>query len=137
MIRKALLASTVFVVLTGCSASEDVPKGEAGVAEFHQKLNNADFDTIYGDSGPEMKKAFTQEDFVKFVAAVHRKLGGFQSGKTSGWNDTVTTSGHFLTLNYAATYENGSADESFKFHIQDSNVVLVGYQINSKALIIN
>jgi len=135
--RKALLGLLVSVLLASCSAGDDVPKAEGGVAEFHQKLNGADFDTIYGDSGPEMKKAITQEDFVKFVSAVHRKLGGFQSGKTSGWNDTVATGGHFVTLNFSATYEKGGADENFVFHIQDGKAILVGYHINSTALIVN
>jgi hypothetical protein len=111
--RKALLPATVFMLVASCSAREDVPKAEAAVGELHQKLNSANFDAIYGDGGPEMKKAMSHDDFVKFVSAVHRNLGDLQSGKTSGWKDTVATGGHFVTLNYASTYEPGGADENF------------------------
>ena len=134
---KAFLGLFVCALLIGCSASDDIPKGEATIAEFHQKLNAADFDAIYDGSSPDMQKATAKEDFIKFVSAVHRKLGDFQSGKTSGWNDTVATGGHFLMLSYAATYEKGDATENFKFQIKDGKAILTGYQINSNALIVN
>jgi uncharacterized protein DUF3887 len=135
--RKALLGFFVLFVLSACSPGKDVPIAEAGVVDFHQKLNNGDFDTITNEASAEFKAATKQDDFIKLLSVIHRKLGNFQSSKSTGWNDTVATGGTTVTLNYSATYENGTADENFVFRITDGKAVLLGYHINSMALILN
>jgi hypothetical protein len=54
-----------------------------------------------------------------------------------GWNDNVTTGGHFVTVNYAANYARGTAQESFVYRLDGTSAVLAGYHINSTALISN
>ena len=135
--RQAFLGFLLLIVLSGCSAKEDIAKAEAAIADFHDKMNNADFDSIYTGAGPQMQSASTQVDLVKLLTAIHRKLGAFQSGKTAGWNVNVTTGGEFVTLKYSSTYEQGDADENFVFSVQDGKALLSGYHINSTALILN
>ena len=45
--------------------------------------------------------------------------------------------GHFVTVNYAATYARGAAEESFVYRIDDGHAALAGYHVNSDALILN
>ena len=135
--RKALLGFFVLLVLSACSAGKDVPVAETGVADFHQKLNNGDFDTIANEASADFKAATKQDDFIKLLSVVHRKLGNFQGGKSTGWNETVATGGTTVTLNYSAPYDNGTADENFVFRIEEGKAVLLGYHINSMALILN
>ena len=74
-------------------------------------------------------------DFTKLLAAVHRKLGNFQSGKTANWNDNATTGGHYLTLQRTAQFERGPAQEEFVFKMDGQEAVLIGYHIASNTLI--
>jgi hypothetical protein len=127
----------VLLCLAGCSGGEDVSIAERGIADFHQRLDTGQFGAIYAGSSQDMKSATNQASLVQLLAAVHRKLGAFKAGKSAGWNDTVSTGGHFVTLNYAATYERGMAQENFVYRIADGKALLAGYHINSRALLLN
>ncbi len=122
--------------LSGCSVANDTPLAEAGVTEFHRKLDAGQFDAIYAGSAQELKASATQTEMNQLLSAIHRKLGNFVSGSSKGWNDSVTTNGHFLTLNYAAKFAGGPADETFVYRIDGGRAVLAGYHINSMALIV-
>jgi hypothetical protein len=130
----ALLAA---IALAGCSPMKDVPAAETAIAVFHQNLNNQAFDAIYVGAGPELGRRTSQADFVRLLSAINRKLGNFQSGSANGWNDNVTPGGHYLTISYAAKYERGAADENFVYRLDGARPLLVGYHINSMALITN
>lgn len=135
--RKLLAGLACLGVLAACAPGADLPLGEASIVSFHQKLNAQDFDGIYAATSPEFKGASSRADFVPVLAAIHRKLGAFQSGSSAGWNDSMMTSGHMLTINYSSKYERGSANEAFLFHIEGDKAVLAGYHVTSNALIVN
>ncbi|WP_198351175.1 DUF4019 domain-containing protein [Flavisphingomonas formosensis] len=124
-------------VLAGCSAGKDLPLAEQGVTDFHKKLDAGQFDALYAAAGDDLKRSATAATWDQLLAAVHRKLGAFKSGSSAGWNDNFTPSGHFLYLNYASDYERGKAQENFAFRITGGKALLVGYHVNSDALILN
>ncbi len=123
-------------ILCGCSMSADTAVAEQAVPKFHEQLDAGRFDAIYNDSADELKKATTQQDFVAFLDAVHRKLGNAKASDKTSWNVNYQTSGSFVTLGYKTTFDGGSAQEQFVFRLQDKAAVLVGYHINSTALIL-
>jgi hypothetical protein len=131
----ALLAVTF--ALTGCSMGADISAAEANIPSFHENLDAGKFGIIYETSSSDFKRATTEAALTQLLSAVHRKLGQFQSGKAEGWNDNVTTSGHFVTVNYAAHYARGTAQENFVYRLDGAAVTLAGYHINSTALILN
>jgi len=135
--RKRLAGIGGLALLAGCSVGNDLPRADAGVADFHRELNAGQFQAIYNNASADMKGASTPDSMVKLFDAIHRKLGGFQSGARASWNDTINTSGHFVTINYSATYTAGPADENFVFRIEGDRALLAGYHINSMALIVN
>lgn len=135
--RRTIGAMLGALALAGCSLGADVPVAEKAITAFHAQLDAAQFGPIYIQSADEMKKATTQAHLTDFLAAVHRKLGLFRSGKSIGWNDNVNTGGHYITINYQATYQRGPAAENFVYRIDDGKATLVGYHVNSDALIIN
>jgi hypothetical protein len=100
-------------------------------------LNAEEFAAIYADSGPDMKKASTQADMVALFAAIHRKLGNFQSGAVGSWYDNSTTKGDVVTITYDAKYERAPAIETFVWRIDGGHALLRGYFINSTYLIIH
>ena len=129
------MAGVAAVVLSGCSMGTDLPLAGGAIDAFHQALNNGDFHGIYAASSPEMRRAASESDLTKLLAAVHRKLGLFQSGKMQGFQDSETTSGHFVIERYAAKYAQGDASETFTYRIDGARASLAGYNINSTALI--
>jgi hypothetical protein len=122
--------------LCGCSMSADTELAEQAVPRFHEELDAGHFDAIYEASADELKKAATQQEFVSFLDAVHRKLGNTKATEKTGWNVNYQTSGSFVTLGYKTTFDGGSAEEQFVFRLQDKTAILVGYHVNSTALIL-
>ena len=132
--RRLLIVSAA-LSLSACNAVADTKAAEAGVVNFHQELNSGGFDQIYSSTGPEFKAVSTRDDFTKLLAAVHRKLGNFQSGRTGNWNDSASTGGHYATLQRTAQFERGPAQEEFVFKMEGQKAVLIGYHIASNTLI--
>ena len=131
-------ALTALILLAaGCSASDGMELAEQAVPRFHKMLDAGQFDEIYAESASDLKKATTREDFVALLDAVHRKLGPKKTSTRQGWKVDYNTSGSFVTLSYATTYTQGEAVEQFVYRLHDNKASLVGYHINSNALIIN
>lgn len=124
-------------VLSACSIGADTQAAEKSIALFHADLNAGNFDKIYDVSGSELKAAANKDKFTKILSTVHTKLGMFKDGKSVGWNDNVTTGGHFVTINYNAAYDKGVADENFVYRVDGGGSALVGYHVNSDALLTN
>ena len=82
-----------------------------------------------------MKSATSKQEFVKLLNAVHTKLGSFANGKAVSWNDNASTNGHYLTITYQSSYQKGTADETFIYNVGGNRTALVGYHVNSNALI--
>ena len=126
----------VAVALGGCSFGKDVPIAEKAIDGFHAQLDAGHYDAIYDAGSADLKATAKKEEMNALLAAVHRKLGAFKSGKTDGWNDNVTTGGHLVTLSYSASYEHGAAAEQFVYRLAGSQAQLAGYHVNSNALIL-
>lgn len=124
-------------LVAGCSMGADVPLAKNAAAAFHRDLDAGKFAELYAASAPELKAITTPEEWTKFLEAVHRKLGKFQSAAEPGWNDQMTTGGHFITLTYQSKYERGDASEQIVYKIADGKTALVGYHIGSTALVVN
>ena len=135
--RKAWLVAMSSLGLAACSPTADLVQTDGAVAGFHNALNAGRFDPIYDGAAQDLKAAATRDKLNGLLTAVHRKLGAFKSGSRVGWNDNVTTGGHYVTVNYAANYERGHANEEFVFRISDGKAALAGYHVNSDALILN
>jgi len=114
-----------------------VPAAESGISAFHADLNAGNFQKIYHNGGAELKTATTSETFGKILNAVHLKLGLFKNGKSVGWNDNATTNGRYVTINYEAAYQKGQAQENFVYRVNGKQAALVGYHVNSDALLLN
>jgi hypothetical protein len=135
MPRTFLVIAALMAALCGCSMSADTALAEQGVPRFHEQLDAGRFDEIWEQSADELKKASPQPQFVEFLGAVHRKLGNTKSADKTGWNVNYQTSGSFVTLGYKTVFAEGDAQEQFVFRLQDKTALLVGYHINSMALI--
>ncbi len=136
--RKLIIGIAGLMLLTGCSLAEDTKTAQSAIETFHQNINAGNFDRIYQISDAQMKAAATEAQLTQLLTAVHSKLGLYKSGTQGSVNDNVTSNGHFVNVRFASKYERGDAQETFVVKIGSSGEArLVGYHINSMALITN
>lgn len=131
------VAAAAALVLAACGdTARDVSIARTGVAHFHQQLDAEKYDDIYNEAAPEFRNAAKREDFLAIAAAVHRKLGKVKDATQTRFFVNWTTSGTSVTLSYHTKFDGGDAAEEFAWKIEGSKAMLVGYNINSTALIV-
>jgi hypothetical protein len=138
MTRRAFARVGLIVValgLTACSMGTDEAK--QGVADFRARVSQRSFSEIYHASAPEFRQAATEEQFVRFMTALDRKLGAWQSAGDPGWNVMRTIGGHSVRLSYESRFANGAAAEHFTWRVEGGRPVLLGYQVNSPLLVMD
>ena len=120
--------------LAACSGGEDVATAEKSIEIFHEQLNAGKFQEIHNQAGSEWKGAITGADAVKLFAAVRTKLGEFKSRKQSGWRVNYGQ-GKTIVVQYESQFERGTAVETFTLKRSGEEAQMIGYNINSNALI--
>src|SRR6266568_3611894 len=85
-------------------------------------------------------KVTAETDFSALLGAMHRKLGRVvsttQTGVFSQDRAGTDISGSFISFTYETTFADGSGTEKFNWRVDGKQVRLVGYNINSNALIL-
>ena len=127
----------VFVCLCFCLIScTGIFKGkevaDKGIVEFHRLYNEGKFDEIYDHTDPKFQKASSKKDFLDLLGAVQRKLGKVTAAKEAGYNTRTFNFVTTVSLNQSTTFEQGSGMETFSFEINGDKAMLLGYNINSK-----
>jgi hypothetical protein len=128
-------ALSLFVFIAGCGTKADIGIVDAAVTKFHNQLDAGKFDEMYDESDDAFKAAATKQKFVDLLSAIHRKLGSVKSAGRQGFFVNFGTVGERIRLTYSSQFENDHADEEFVFQVSGKSVRLVGYHINSDALI--
>lgn len=130
-----ILSSGYVLWQCGSGVAEGRAMANAAVQHFHDQLNAAQFEQIYLESDTRFQKAANKEDILKLFEAIHRKLGNTKSQSLSFWNMNATTNGFFISVTYDTSFERGSGQENFTWVKNGNQLSLVGYHIQSNALI--
>src|SRR4051812_33172646 len=72
-----LVASAIFVGYS--SIRKNRPIADDLAAQFHAQLNSEQFDLIYSGTTSALQRTTKKEEFLKFLTAVHTKLGKSQT----------------------------------------------------------
>jgi len=123
----------IALMLVACAGGTDEAK--RGVSEFRARVSQRSFSEIYRLAGHEFRRATSEEQFLRFLAALERKLGPWQSAPEPAWNVTRGTSGHLVDLTYQSQFVQGAATEQFSWRIEDGTAILMGYNVNSPLLV--
>jgi hypothetical protein len=110
---------------------------EPAVQAFHAKFNAGNYEEIYQEADAGFTGEGKHDELVKFLTAVHTKLG--DAGVTNQVNMLVNaaTSGTFITTRYDTTFARGKAAETFTWIKKNGTLKLYGYHIEGNALIEN
>ncbi len=131
------LVLTIAVIATGCGGMfKGKEAAEQGVADFHKLYNDGKLAEIYSAGHPKLKSATTEKQFLEFMGAVQRKLGKVTQTVNAGFNVRTFNLTTTVVLNQSTTFEQGTGTETFTFQMNGDKAVLVGYNINSKDLIL-
>ena len=114
---------------------KDQATAERAVVEFHRQLDAGNYAALYASADPEMKKAVTQKDFLSMLDAVHRKLGSAVTSVQRGSHVDARIGGNRVSFTYETKFSAGDGMEAFAYHIDSGRAVLLGYNIQSMALI--
>jgi hypothetical protein len=134
--RKFLIVGAAAGLLSGCSALKDEAAAGQAVTHFHQLLDAGQYEAIYAAAAPELRASSPKPNFLRFMDAVHRKLGAVQEAKQQGWRVDYGTGGGTISLSYQTRFARGGGAETFVYRTGPTPL-LVGYNINSSDLIVN
>jgi hypothetical protein len=133
----SLLLISLFVY-GGCGdALKAKSAAETAVGEFHQMYNEYRNQEIYENAHSDFRGSSNYEQFESFVSALQVKLGQVMSTETRGWKVNSTNFVTTAILQQETHFELGEALETFTFRVNGQKAVLLGYNINSRDLIMN
>jgi len=132
-----LLTLSIALFATSCGGMFKGKKAaEQSVADFHKLYNDGKLAEIYSAGHSKFKGAITEKQFLEFVGAVHRKLGKVTQTSNAGFNIRTFNLTTTVVLNQSTTFEQGIGTETFTFQMEGDKAVLIGFNINSKDLIL-
>lgn len=142
MLWRWSLSATAVVLLFliwQCGTALYEGRGLANTAtrEFHQRLNDGQCEEICREADERFTSTSTQEDVVKFLEAVHTKLGNARASTLEGIHVNTTPGGTLLVTSYKTMFDRGPAIETFTWKKSSGALRLYGYNIQSKALVLN
>jgi len=139
MFRQIVFSLALVTAIFLCSCTNPFKAGEmsdASVAAFHQKLDQAQFHDIYANSSPEFQRATSEKDITELFNAVHTKLGNVASTNRTNIFVNATTGGTFVRTTYQTAFAHGKGTETFNWLLANNQLTLVGYDIQSRDLVV-
>lgn len=134
-IREVAVVPMLAVFCVACSVGESTDAATKAVADFRISYFEGRFDQMYNDADPEFRQQTTRGDWNKLMRIVTSRLGQVRSQGDPAWNVNATTKGTFVTLVYQTDFEKGKATENFVWRVDGKSARLIGYHINSLALL--
>lgn len=108
----------------------------AAVQHFHDQLNGERYDQIFDEADDAFQHSGSREETIKFLEAVHNKLGSAQGANLTNIMVQATPGGTFTIVSYTTHYERGNAVERFTWLKRGGRLLLREYHVESKALIV-
>jgi len=109
---------------------------EQSAADFHKLYNDGKHAEIYSAAHSRFRSGTTEKQFLELMGAVQRKLGKVTQTANAGVNVRTFNLTTTVVLNQNTTFEQGTGTEVFTFQMSGDKAILVGYNINSKDLIL-
>ena len=132
--RHVALACNPFTFWGDATAQRDA--AETATERFHLKLDLNQFDSIYQATDPDFRHASPKKDTDVLWRMVQTRFGSLQSDTLLGWNVNFTpANGTVVNLVYRTTFSKNIATETFTWRIRNGKAALLGYNINSPALL--
>ena len=136
---KTPLLIAIFVgalVLTCCNPVKSTAEADKAAAEFHALFDAEDFDQIFNTAHADFQASQPREDTINFLRSVRDKLGSVKSTNRTGWQANSINMKTNVVLTFRTEFENGQGVETFTYRVIDGSAILLGWHVNSNALIV-
>jgi len=131
-----LLAAGGAFLLWSCGKStyHNYRRASAAVDQLHERLDRADYETIYAEATEDFRRAGSRGDEIKFLEMVHQKMGS--SGKKTPKGFHVNWQNGRLTVDqvFDTQFTLGQAQEGFIWVIEQDQPRLYTYHVDSPNL---
>ena len=126
----------LFVVWQCGSALYEGPAlSNRAVWRFHAHLNSGEFEAICNEADEVLAQGENREELLDVLQAVHRKLGDAGEEKFVNLHVDVTTNGTFILSQYATTFDQGKATETFTWRKSGRTLKLYSYHVESRVFL--
>jgi hypothetical protein len=113
----------------------DTTAVEGAVAQFHELQARGDDAAIYAAAAPEFRQNASADALARINTAGRNVKGCAAPARDpAGWNNSMNTRGHFITLTYNRQCADGPLTETFVFRVNGAHVDLFGYNAAGLAL---
>ena len=136
-IFRTTLAVSFALLLASCGMKEAMDKADTEIAEFHGHFDREEYDAIWKTTSGEFRKATSKQDFERLLVAIHTKLGTVKESSQQGWQANTNNGVSTVVIGMKSTFERGEGAETFTYIRDGEDLKLLGYNINSAALIYN
>jgi len=139
MIRNLTLAGALLALLFLVACTNPLKAGQmsdSSVVNFHHQLDQAQYHDIYANASPEFQNASSEKDMTELFTAIHTKLGSVASANRTNVFVNATTRGNFVRTTYDTTFAQGKGVETFTWLLNNDQLALVGYHIESRELLV-
>jgi hypothetical protein len=134
---RAAIALTFAVLLASCGVKQSMEDAGVGIEQFHARYDKENYDAIWGTTSTEFRKITTQKQFEQLLIAIRGKLGAVKSSKQQGWQANTNNGVSTVVISTQTTFEKGDGTETFTFVREGEALKLLGYNLQSAALIAN
>jgi hypothetical protein len=135
LVAFSISLSGCFGAIAGCNGDSE-KQALALANELHAKMAQGDVAGIYNDADQRYRDAVTREKSDALFSSVARKLGSPQDCKQGITKYEVTTNGTIIESQCETTFsKNATGVETFTWLKSNDQFHLLGYHINSDALI--
>jgi hypothetical protein len=110
---------------------------DKSIMRFHDLYNNEDFESIWNEAGEKLRSASTKLDYEDYMKAIRRKLGRLLA--SSEVSLSFKKDLKLVTTLYElrdSKFEFGNGSEYFTFEMDDRQLSLIGYNVQSRTLIL-
>ena len=136
---KTPLLIAIFIgvlAITGCNPVKSTAEADKAAAEFHALFDAEDFEQIFDTAHADFKASQPKKDTINFLRSVREKLGSVKSTNRTGWQANSMNMKTNVVLTFETEFENGQGVETFTYRVADGSAVLLGWHVNSNALIV-
>lgn len=136
--KTPLLIATfvVSLILTGCNPVKSTAEAGKAAAEFHALFDAENFEQIFDTAHADFKASKPKVDTINFLRLVREKLGPVKSTNRTGWQAKSFNLKTNVVLTFDTDFKNGRGVETFTYRIADGSATLLGWHVNSNALIV-
>ena len=124
------------LITVSCNPLKSTAEAEKAAAEFHALFDANDYEKIFDSAHADFKAAQPKSDTIDFLRSVREKLGTIKTSNRTGWQANSLNMKTNVVLTFETEYENGKGIETFTYQIADGNTTLIGWYVNSKALVV-